>query len=139
MVEDYQDFTQDVTRTPIQAVPAYQSFGVINTDEIAAAASDDYFIWDIPNNGLYYAIDTIFIYWLDLYPMLCWVERSLLRVPYTWNPVGVATREYSVEIVPSKLGALSLTYPNSLRLGFHNSHNHTLEWYGVINYFTYVV
>lgn len=133
---DRPDYMQDVERTPIQALP-YQAFNVLNIYQNALANATSQYTWAIPNDGYNYAIDSIFAFWLMNNPAMLYVEWSPTTVSPTWQFVGINMGEYSMEVVPSKLGSLSLKYPAQLRVSLVNSHNTALYWFGVVTYYTY--
>lgn len=135
MAQDYPDYMQNVSRAPIQSDP-YETFGVLNNSQAAPANTLDYYTWNLPNNGLFYVIDTIFFVYLDLGPFVCNVYQCANQGSPSWILIGGDIKELKSEIVPSKQGALKMQYPMALKFEFDNLRNQTVTWGICCTYYT---
>jgi hypothetical protein len=138
MAQDYPDYMQSVTRTPIQKL-SYQAFGHIETSRNAPAATADTYVFNLPNDGLQYMIDTIFFVYFAHGPQFTSVAMCADQAAPVWGTISGASAEHSAEHVPSKSGACVLTYPQALEFTFDNRNNSVRNWQLFMNYFTYTI
>jgi len=138
MAQDYPDYMQNVARTPIQKM-SYQTFGVYSFSQNAPAITADVKVWNLPNDGLNYMIDSIFYVFFAHGPQWCSVSKCANQAVPVWGTISVGSAEHSCELVPSKSGACVLTYPQGIQFTFMNNNNSVRNWQVYATYFTYVI
>ncbi len=139
MVQDYPDCYDHVDRSPVQKT-GYQIYGIYSSTDISAnASSDSSSIWNIPNDGYSYAIDTIFYVVNHLLPFEAYLDLANDQSSPTWYSLAEKKADGSTIIEPSRMGAFVVTYPMALRFRIHNYRASSVLWSYFCNYFKYLV
>lgn len=134
---DYPDYMIHVERTPIQKLP-YQIYGVQRGEYISCSAnSEASAVWNIPHDGYYYSIDTIFFMIDSLFPFTAFVDMTNDQNNPQWFTIAAARNNGCVEFSISRMGALALLYPSAIRFRIFNHRSVNIMWFYYCNFFKY--
>ena len=134
---DFPDNFLHVERTPIQKLD-YQIYGIHSGEGLAANAnSSATSVWNIPDDGYYYTIDTIFFIVNHLFPFISYLDLADNQAAPSWYTIAAKTENGCSEINPSRMGALALLYPRAIRFRIFNYRSVAIVWYYYCNFFKY--
>jgi hypothetical protein len=139
MVQDYPDYMQDVDRSPVQNI-GYQTYGVHSVEnQVCAANSLGSNIWDIPDDGYWYQIESVFFIVNHLYPFGSYIETAPNQHIPVWSVISSANDNGSSVMDMSMLGSFSVRHPVSLKFSIYNFRLVSVTWNVYANYYKYLV
>jgi len=139
MTIDFPDSVEHVERTPIQKLD-YQIYGIYSAEnESGAASAYDSVIWNIPDDGYYYLIDTIFFVVDHLLPFDAFLDLCDDQLDPKFYTLAVKRGNGDVEMVASRMGAFSIIYPKAVQFRIYNYRTTAIYWSVYCNYFKYAI
>ena len=136
---DYPDSVEHVERTPIQKLD-YQIYGILSVEPLVCPPAQwTSYIWNIPDDGYYYLIDTIFFGMDHLYIFGASIDLALDQSAPVWSTLAYKTKEGCTELVVSRMGSFALKYPKAVRFRVYNYRATTVNLYLYCNYFKYII
>jgi hypothetical protein len=136
---DYPDSFEHVERTPIQKLD-YQIFGIRSAEnQNLAASSTGTSIWNIPDDGYYYLIDTIFFIVNHFQPFDAFLDLANDQAAPSWYTLANKRGKGDLDLIVSRMGSFSLKYPRAVRFRVYNYRTSTIQWSVFCNYFKYVI
>ena len=137
MALDTPDSMVHVERTPVQKLGS-QILGTYTAEEIECSAEDyAYQIWDIPDDGYFYALNTCSIAVMDLMLFDAFIDFSDARDPYDWHCAKYSKPEGLGEMIINSMGVHAFSYPASVRFCIYNYRGIDVLWNVYCYYFKY--
>jgi hypothetical protein len=138
MVQDYPDYMQDVDRSPVQKT-GYQIYGVHSAEnQVAAANNLSSDIWNIPDDGYYYLVESVYFIANHLFAFDGYISMAYDQLAPSFFIVSYKRNEGDVQLDMSAFGSFAIRYPVALAFRMFNYRSVSTIWSVYVNYYKYL-